>query len=574
MEERATRIRRVMESLRIRNESGQVVPMRFSDSQRMLWQFLAPVLNSHGLMRFIILKGRQTYTSTFFEALTFVMTIINPGTNSLVLAQDLDTSHALFAMAKLFLKHLPMPALRQPKVKELIFPFPSAQSVFRVISAGVSVKGRGTTQTCVHASEVAMWPHHEILTGLMQTMPDLPDTLLVLESTANGKIGNGSMFYNEWQRAVSGDSALTPIFIPWYVMPKYTGSAISLPPVDPSEYDDEEVTLVKEFDITGDQLAWRRYMIKTKLQGSVDFFHQEYPTTPSEAFISTGLPAFNRISLLKQQPNICPPSARGRVELRAGSTKDSRFVEDPKGNVRIWKNPEPDHVYVIGADTSEGIEGKDRDASCGEVIDMATMEQVACIHGAIPPREFALALNALGRWYNNALLAVEVNNHGHACIDHLIRTFMYPNLHRWKGRADKIKQTRATYYGWETNSWSRPLLIEAGRRAIDSVLVTIHEAKLIDELHDFSRQDNGKYEATAGHDDRVIALLIAIRSREENYYPVVKKIAMSDEKIAENSQFPSSIRVIETLDRKASTQRRISKLLGKVGQIKKSFMQY
>lgn len=151
---------------------------------------------------------------------------------------------------------------------------------------------------------------------------------------------------------------------------------------------------------------------------------------------------------------------------------------------------------------------------------------------------------------------------------------MYPNLHRWKGRADKIKQTRATYYGWETNSWSRPLLIEAGRRAIDSVLVTIHEAKLIDELHDFSRQDNGKYEATAGHDDRVIALLIAIRSREENYYPVVKKIAMSDEKIAENSQFPSSIRVIETLDRKASTQRRISKLLGKVGQIKKSFMQY
>ena len=566
---RSARFRRVMESLRIRNEAGQIVPMKFSDSQELIWRQVAPRLDLNERLWFIVLKGRQTYTSTFFEALTFTRTISTPGTQSLVLAQDLDTSHALFAMAKLFLKYLPMPALREPKVKELVFPFPLAQSVFRVISAGVSAKGRGTTPSCVHASEVAFWSHQEVLTGLFQGLPDVADTMWVLESTANGKIGHGEMFYNEWQRAVAGESMLIPIFIPWFAMPKYMGSAVHNPLVREDELDDEEKGLVEAFDLSMDQLSWRRYAIKTKCRGSLDLFHQEYPSCPEEAFISTGLPAFNRISLLKQQPNVCPPLARGRVELRAGHPL--KWVDDPQGDVRIWKHPEPDHKYVIGADTSEGFEGKNRDASAGEILDMATMEQVACIHGAIPPRDFALILNAVGRWYNNAVLAPEVNNHGHACLDHLIRTFNYPNLHQWRGRADRIKLTQSRFYGWETNSFSRPLLIEAGRRGIDSNLVTIHEAKLLDELHDFSRQDNGKYEATSGHDDRVIAFLIALRSREENYFPAKQKIEMSDREI----EIPASIRVVETLDKKASTLRRISKLLkSKADTATKSWMNY
>jgi hypothetical protein len=554
---RSARFRKVMESLRIRNEAGQIVPMKFSDSQELIWRQVAPRLDANERLWFIVLKGRQTYTSTFFEALTFTRTISSPGTNSLVLAQDLDTSHALFSMAKLFLKYLPMPALREPRIKEITFPFPSAQSIFRVISAGVSAKGRGTTPSCVHASEVAFWSHQEVLTGLFQGLPDIADTMWVLESTANGKVGHGEMFYNEWQRAVAGESMLIPIFIPWFAMPKYIGSSVHYPLVRESEMDDEEKGLVEAFSLTMDQLAWRRYAIKTKCRGSLDLFHQEYPSCPEEAFISTGQPAFNRISLMKQQPNVCPPLSRGRVELRVD--KSIKFIPDARGDVRIWVNPIPDHKYVIGADTSEGFEGKNRDASAAEVLDMETLEQVACIHGAIPPRDLAFQLNSLGRWYNNAIVAPEVNNHGHACLDHLIRTFSYPNLHLWRGRADRIKMVNARFYGWETNSFSRPLLIEAGRRAIDSNLVVLHEAKLLDELHDFSRQDNGKYEATSGHDDRVIAFLIALRSREENYFPAKKKIEMSEGEIL----IPTTIRVVETLDQKASTLRRISKLLKK-----------
>ena len=190
---------------------------------------------------------------------------------------------------------------------------------------------------------------------------------------------------------------------------------------------------------------------------------------------------------------------------------------------------------------------------------MRTLEQVACIHGQINPRDFADVLDVMGRWYNNALLAVEVNNHGHACIDHLLKTHLYPNLHQWKGKAEQIRQLRARYYGWETNSWSRPLLLAAGRRAIDRRLVTIREEKLLGELSEFTRQDNGKYKATAGHDDRVMAFLIALRSREENYYPAQTRIEVSQE----FNSMVGGVRVVEALDDKANTRRRISRLLKK-----------
>jgi hypothetical protein len=902
---RSSRFRRVMESLRIRNERGLIAPLIFSDSQEILWKYVAPRLDEHLRLWFICLKGRQTYTSTFFEALMFARTIEQPGTNSLVLAQDLDTSQAIFNMVKLFHRYLPLPVLRAPKVKELIFPFPAAPSVFRVISAGVSMKGRGTTQTCVHSSEGAFWPQPEVLTGLFQGMPDVDDTMWVMESTANGMVGTGEMFYKEWQRATSGDSYLTPIFIPWFVMPKYRGSAVYRDPLREDELDTEEKELFTVLNVSLDALAWRRYAIKTKCSNSIELFHQEYPSclvagtrvattngnikiecigsgeqtpygkidkviiqqparcvrlttrsgikldatwhhpmvirgsdilipasatlgkelvlaspvftdthytlewshgitkhqiaitpelalflgyfmgdgyfcngrlsvvctrtdsevvneiesllrsfglspqsrvvgtksggtevrasgvwlketltalgavrrtegcnrivrsvcvpeciwrsprevirvflsglfeadgfsnkaqwdvrlftnylsfardiqqllllfgihadvrhegrggnvqlrgveakrfhdligfrstrkrsaipkttpqsmrgarlevvsieelgdlpsydlsiserpvfgangllvhnTPSEAFISTGLPAFDRLALMQQRSCTCPPTARGRLDLQA--VRDSKiktpvFIEDPSGEVRIWKFPEPDHRYVIGADTAEGY--ADKDASCGEVIDMATLEQVACIHGAIAPREFASGLNALGKWYNNALLAVEVNNHGHACMDHLIRTFMYPNLHLWRGRSDRIRPIQARYYGWDTNSWSRPLLIEAGRRCIDGRLVVIHEEKLIDELYNFSRQDNGKYSASAGHDDRVLAFLIALRSREENYFPAARKVEMSDQEI----QTPHGVRVVEALEDRADTRKRVARLLKKAAMKK------
>lgn len=546
--------------------------MTFSDSQEVAWQHCADRLDRRQKLWFIVLKGRQTYMSTFFQALTFVRTMEQPGTHSLVIAQDLDTSHVLFEKSRLFYDRLPLPKLRAPRIKEIEFPFPGGASRYRVISAGVAAKGRGTTQTCVHMSETAFWQHPEFLTGMLQAMPDLADTFLVIESTANGKRGHGELFYREWLRAVSGESDLIPIFIPWTAMPKYRRS----PGVAPDDMTSKEALLVKAFDVTPEQLAWRRFAIQTKTQGDADLFDQEYPISPEVAFIATGQPAFDREAVLALRASIREPISRWTL-----SADRKTLVPDPRGALRVWHEPQADVPYVIGADTAEALResasGHVRtdtsgDYAAAEILDMRNLRQVASIHGRIPPWDFADWLAATGRWYNKALLAVEINNHGHTTQERLMKSLMYPNLHRWQGHPDRFpKAGGGRIYGWNTNAYSRPLLIDAGRRVINTRLLTLHEEALLAEIDDFSLMDTGKYEAEYGHDDRVIALLIALRSREENYHEVKPAPAYSAEDLSQHA-----VRTIEERDTsKAAQRRRMSKILrDKAQQAVRHWMQF
>lgn len=504
---RSQRYLRTMESLTIRNEKGQLTPLKLVPSQKIIWNFVAPRLDKAERLWFIVLKGRQIYATTFFEALTFLRTIERPNTNSLIIAQDYDSASGIFTMAKRFYENLKLPKMKPAKVREIIFPFPAGPSQFRVISAGKEAKGRGTTQTCVHCSEVAFWPHAEVLLGLMQAMPDLDDTLWVLESTANGTGGVGEMFYDQWKAAVTRKSKLVPIFIPWYVMKKYR----SEPAIPEDEWDKEERILVKnfgKFGLDGCSLRWRRDTIGTKTQGSTELFHQEYPSSPSEAFISKGLPAFDHLAILEQQDNIREPKFTGTME-------DDKFIELNNGELEIWKKPQSGHVYFIGVDSAEGLEGGD--FSCAQIVDFTSMEQVAVIHGTITPWDFAKILVQVATWYNKAMVNIEVKSTGWAIQDYLIKNYMYPYLHPWKGKADRVKQGEHKLWGWDTNSYSRPLLIEAGRQAINTGTILIRDEATLEECKHFSRNDDGRYEAEAGHDDRVLALLLALRSGVENY---------------------------------------------------------
>lgn len=540
---RSARYRRVMEGLYIRDEGSKLVPMRFSESQEELWRHVAPNLDRPAKHRYIVLKSRQVYSSTFFEALSFVRTTEQAGTHTLVVAHDLDTSGALFEMAKRFHDHLPLPKLKPSKVKEIEFPFPGGTSRLRVLSAGTMGKGRGTTQTCAHFSEVAYWPHADVLAGMMQAIPALDDTFVVLESTANGMQGDGQLFYELWKAAVSGESEFVPIFIPWFWMKKYRRDVT----IDMADLDEIETVLVEQHKLDGYQLAWRRAKINTEFRGDADLFAQEYPATPEEAFIATGKPAFNRLAVLKQRKNVCAPLARGTFI-------GTKWLDQPRGDVRIWQDPLPGHPYVIGADVATGTTGGDYSAAI--VLNMRTLEQVASIHGLIPPHDFAVLLNTIGRHYNKAIVAIEVNHIGLAVQDPLIRTFYYPNLHPWKGKPDQIRRTPSRLYGWVTNVATRPLLLDAGRKVINKELICLHEEGLLQELIEFSLNDAGKYEARAGHDDRVIALLIALRSREENYFaPRVTKPNMSD------LPLPNGVRVVEARETSLDAARRLSKLL-------------
>lgn len=535
-----------MEALQIRDERSQVIPMKFSASQEIFWSYVAPQLDAGERGWFICLKARQVYSTTFFTNLVFVRTSERPNTHSLIIAHELPSSADIFDKAKRFYEHLPLPKLKPSKVKEIEFAFPEGSSYLRVASAGTVGKGRGMNLNCVMASEVAFWPRSEVLVGLFQAVPNLPDTFWILESTANGMSGVGKAFFDEWRAAVDGRSSLTPIFIPWFVMPKYRMT----PALDPQDWDDDEKLLVQQFGqygVDGESLAWRRWAIETKCQGSAELFSQEYPASPSEAFLSSGSPAFDRRAVLFQERNICPPVEQGYME-------NGQFVPVRKGWVSVWRRPQDGHQYVVGADTAEGSGG---DYACAQVLDMATLEQVALVHGFIQPWDLAHQIAQLAKWYNTALVAVEVQGSGRAVQDYLHRVLHYPNFHVWRGRVDLIRPARARHFGWETNAQSRPVLIEAGRRALNAGLLVLHDRGTLDELMHFSRSDTWKYEAMVGHDDRVLALLIALRSREENYAPAKRALLVPEEHVVP----PIGVRHTEAWDSTYQLRRKVRRAL-------------
>src|SRR3990167_1358511 len=124
---------RAMNALMIRNESGLIVPMRFADSQEIIWRNVAPVLDVGGKLWYIVLKGRQVYSTTFFTNLVFLRTLERPNTNSLIIAQDLDTSGEIFGKSRTFYDHLPLPKFHPGKVKELTFPLDGGASHLKVL---------------------------------------------------------------------------------------------------------------------------------------------------------------------------------------------------------------------------------------------------------------------------------------------------------------------------------------------------------------------------------------------------------------------------------------------------------
>ena len=81
------------------------------------------------------------------------------------------------------------------------------------MTAGSGGVGRSYTFTNLHISELAFWPGNkkETMTGLLQAVPNLPDTMIIVESTANGF----EYFKEIWDKAVKGENDFVPLFVGW-----------------------------------------------------------------------------------------------------------------------------------------------------------------------------------------------------------------------------------------------------------------------------------------------------------------------------------------------------------------------
>src|SRR5690606_33148673 len=93
-----------------------------------------------------------------------------------------------------------------------------------------------------------------------------------------------------------------------------------------------------------------------------------------------------------------------------------RFIEDADGYLTLFAEPSDDKdwgVYLLGADPTHSTAG---DYACIQVINRRTMEQVAVYRRKIDPVNFGKDLQALGFYFNTALIAPEKTGPGYATV--------------------------------------------------------------------------------------------------------------------------------------------------------------
>lgn len=271
--------------LKIRTKNEGLQPFILNSAQRYIDKRINEQIEKTGKVRIILLKGRQQGASTYVEGRYMWRVTHNAGVRSFILTHDGESTNALFEMAERFCENLPSfvkPTVGAANAKEIHFD--KLDSGYKIGTAGNKAVGRGQTIQFFHGSEVAFWMNaSEHTKGIMQAVPDAPGTEVIWESTANGV---GNFFHEQWKLAEKGLSEFMPVFVPWFWQDEYKKE---IP--DGTNFADDEIKLSEDYELTREQLFWRRRKIAELTTDGVDglkAFKQEYPMNAAEAFQFSG----------------------------------------------------------------------------------------------------------------------------------------------------------------------------------------------------------------------------------------------------------------------------------------------
>ena len=501
--------------LKIKDKLGHLVDFELNEPQLRLYNEYRRQQKEGRPVRIIILKARQMGFSTMVAALFYQATVTHFNTDSAIVAHKAEASTNIFDKAKLFFENSPAifrPQRKASNAKELVFENPATNPRIKAMSPGLRSRIRvetavdknvlrSATVQYLHLSELAFWPYpEESMASAMQAVPPQRGTAVIIESTANGI---GGTFYDLWMRAERGESEFVPLFFPWYEMSEYR-----MPVPDDFALTDEEAEQKELYGLDDEQIVWRRWCISANCKGSIDTFHQEYPSTPHEAFLSSGRPVFDSKILDKAIMEAQEPVKQGRV-IRESIKKFPRFRTEYRGALKVWEEPKEGDNYVIGIDSASGEQNGDY--SVMSVFRLKDKVQVAEWWGHLPPYVLGEEAEALGTYYNRALLVPEANNHGVSVIDAL-RKMHYNRIFRRRATPDNRNTGgSATKIGWWTSETSKKLLINGLREFVREDVSRIKSKEALKEMLTYVYDDHDRSAAQNGcYDDRVIAAALAV----------------------------------------------------------------
>lgn len=522
------------EFLRIKTKSGGIINLQLNSVQKIILAIIQKQINENKPIRLLILKARQMGVTTLIQGIMYAYTSVFEGVNSIVIADALEGSNYIFEMQKMFHEYMLSenshltPPKRHSNEKKL--EFEGLHSQVLIDTAENKDAGRKLTIRYCHISEAAFFVDLDgIMVGLNQSVPNNPNTFVIIESTANG-VGNA--FYNRWEEAKKHKSDWLPIFIPWFVLPEYSRPLDSgeLYPIDNLKGDigkfvKEESLLKTKHELTYEQLNWRRWCIINNCNGELDKFRQEYPSTDLEAFIMSGNLYFNREQLLRQEEKSLLIKAKGFPKIGDIVKLDNKyqFRECEEGRFRVFEYPDRDSTYCIGADAAEGLPHGDDSAMI--VLNKKTNKVALAYNCTCDGDEFAEDLIKAARFYNSCMIAPESKGYGSAVCRKIYNHYgnIYKKIRDNTGHIDVSDEL-----GWNTNSSTRPAMLAQLKNEIAENSTDLLDEELLGECRTFINHPKKKRpEAENGKkDDLVFARAIAGMVR--SYYPHLSRIANSE----------------------------------------------
>lgn len=498
--------------IKIRDKNNNIVPLVLNEPQLKYYNVIKKMHQARKPIRIIILKARQMGFSTETEAIIFKNVVTHHNYNAGIVAHKEDSTANLFNMSKRMLEYLPediKPERKKSNAKELVFNNEQGtglDSRMKVMTAGGKGIGRSDTFTALHLSELAFWEGDKkvTMTGLLQAVPNTPDSMIIIESTANGY----EYFKEMWDRAVAGESDFYPLFIGWnelkeYSMP-YTGFDLT----------QEERELKEQYNLTLEQLTWRRWCIKNNCSGDINQFKQEYPICPEEAFLSTGNCYFNKENIINRINTAPEPLVKGKFTCYYDGIRirNQKFLEQEDGNIKIYEYPQKRVPYVLGGDTA----GEGSDYFTAHVINNITGKQVAVLKQQYNEIEYVKQVYCLGMFYNCALVGLE--NNFSTYPTQKLAELNYPNQFVRK-KEDQYNNKYEKSFGFKTTSITRPYILGLLQEIVHDNIDVIQDKETLREMLTFIVNDKGRAEAEEGyHDDLVMALAISYYIRGQQDY--------------------------------------------------------
>lgn len=456
----------------------------------------------------IVLKGRQLGVTWVACLYALHRMLYFPGSSTLAYSMNEDEAALLVGRVWDMFESLPehlkshikvlKPARGHRPYTEIILQHPDGRISTMTGMASTERSGRSRSAGLVILDEFAFQQYAQGTWGaVIPVMADGGKVIVI--STANGVsnelTGGGNFYHHLWVKAGDGGyTVLKKKFLRWDLHP-------------------------------GRNQLWR-----DNLAMPDDQKEEEYPNTPEDAFLLSGRPYFDRVSLRWYADNATRrmPLYRGHFIEREDRLPRYAFWHDyePQGMfepsehgcIRIYEDPVKDgvvdgvitsaHRYAIAADIATG---RGLDYTVGAVIDLEDGSPVAELHGKLDSDQAAKQLHYLGRYYNDALIGVE-NQGGYGSAEIIFLRDgrhgrpPYKKLYRHK-EFDKTGAKIRDQYGYPVNAKTRELLVQNMAEWMRDQLFPFIPLGLLEEAQTFVHRDKNPSPAALDgcNDDRVMA---------------------------------------------------------------------